>query len=68
MKVIIEIECDNAAFEDDFYKEFKRILRAVPEKVAAQAHRKHSICNAPEIADVLIDINGNTVGSVKVVP
>jgi hypothetical protein len=71
MKLIIEIEMDNDAFdfvgggEFNAAHELSRILRDVPNKMVAQLRRPASLCDAPEAADKLLDINGNTVGSVR---
>lgn len=66
MKVVIEIECDNAAFEDDFGAELSHILSTVPLRVLHQRHRPGSACDATEWSDKLLDSNGNTVGKVEV--
>jgi hypothetical protein len=67
MKIIIEIECDNAAFEGgNRWRELKRILAEVPRKVAEINRRKPCLCDAPEASDKLLDINGNTVGKITV--
>jgi hypothetical protein len=68
MKIVIEIDCGNAALHDDPPNELRRILATVPGKVAAQLERDgRCICEALESADMLKDINGNTVGTVKIV-
>ncbi len=51
MKIVIEINCDNAAFEDDFEGEVERILKQVNPNLVF--HRPI----------VLYDVNGNSVGS-----
>lgn len=65
MRVIIEVECDNAAFDEYPIREIKRILLTCPKKILEQAKRKPCLCDAPESADKLMDSNGNTVGFVK---
>lgn len=66
MRVIIEINCYSAAFEDDPIPELRSILGTVPLKVVKQLSRPASLCDADESADKLMDVNGNTVGTVKV--
>jgi hypothetical protein len=68
MKIIIEFECDNAAFEGWlFQREVLRILLDAHRKIGEQLSRKEGcVCTALESADKLLDSNGNTVGSVKV--
>lgn len=66
MKLFIEIEMDNAAFKDDVaWEEIRRILSTASRKLEAQIDREPSICDVPEWADKLLDINGNTVGSIR---
>lgn len=66
MKVKIEFCCDNAAFEDGFASELRKILTQARDKILVQRKRKRVICTAPEADDVLMDTNGNTVGTVEV--
>jgi len=67
MRVLIEVNCENSAFEADLAGELKRILATVPLKVYEQLeHGVGCLCEAPERADKLFDINGNTVGFVRV--
>lgn len=68
MKVVIEIEMTNSAFDDGYggLKELHRLLELAVQKVGQQLGRPMSICDAPEAADKLLDFNGNTVGSVVV--
>lgn len=67
MRVKIEVECDNAAFQDgQLYNELRRILRQALRKVPKLRRRKPCLCDAPEADDVLLDTNGNTVGRVEV--
>lgn len=65
MKITIELETDNAAFEDDFRFELKQILNQAFSKILSQKKRKPCKCTAPESIDKLLDTNGNTVGSVR---
>lgn len=61
MKLVIEIEMDNAAFEGfRAPSEVHRILKTVSRMV-----KSRMLCGKPEINDKLRDINGNTVGFVK---
>jgi hypothetical protein len=71
MKIRIEIDCGNAALQDDDgvdEVELHRILCTVPPKVNKQLERDDEcVCDAPEVADKLMDINGNTVGTLEVI-
>jgi hypothetical protein len=69
-KLTIEIDMDKAAFYDQHYAtELDRILRTVSRKVENQMAREIGcVCDAPEIDDKLLDINGNTCGSVRLEP
>lgn len=51
MKFILEIDCDNAAFEPDAKREIARILRRAASKIDDNDSYQH-----------LRDINGNKVG------
>lgn len=64
-KLTIQIELKNASFEDDPAPEIKRILSSAIGKVRRQLDRAESLCKAPEADDKLLDINGNTVGTIK---
>ncbi len=65
MRITIEFECDNAAFEDDFDGAVRRTLAQARTKIAAQKLRdQDAICKHPEHIDKLLDINGNTIGTV----
>ena len=67
MKIIIELETDNDAFQHGhLYTEIHRILKEAVEKIREQRRRLPCICTALESADKLLDINGNTVGSITV--
>ena len=66
MKLTIEIEMGNAAFQDDPTLELSRIMETVAGKISRQLQREDGcICVALEIDDKLLDRNGNTVGFVK---
>lgn len=68
MKIIIEINCDDAALHDDITGELPRILLNATGKIYEQLERDgRCICEALESADKLLDRNGNTVGTVKIV-
>lgn len=69
MKIIIEINCEDAALHDDFETEFPRLLNTIPQKIYNQLERDgRCICEALESDDKLLDINGNTVGRLRVIP
>ncbi len=63
MKVTIEIECDNAAFDPDPAQELGRILRDTGALLQDQG-----VDGMPRPGDSrpIRDINGNTVGSLTV--
>lgn len=65
MKVFIEFECDNADFEDSFEGALRCVLSSCITKVLKQRSRSASVCTAPEAADKLYDVNGNTIGYVR---
>ena len=63
----IEINCDGSALHDDIIGELERILGTVPAKIEQQLERSgRCICEAKEATDLLLDINGNTVGTVEI--
>lgn len=65
MKVCIEFDCNNSAFDGDgFCFELKSILQQAVQKIIAQSNRSPCLCAWPESADKLLDTNGNTVGTV----
>lgn len=66
VKIEVEIDCENAAFDPDPLPEIHRLLVQLPWKVRAILARPDAVCDAPEADDKLIDLNGNTVGSFKV--
>lgn len=62
MEIVIRICCDNAAFEEeDWTAEVARILQRY-------ARRINGVWEASDLPCKLADTNGNTVGSVEVVP
>jgi hypothetical protein len=60
MKFRIEIDCDNAAFDDDRNGELATILTRVAERLSDGLR----LSSRPERATALQDSNGNTVGFV----
>lgn len=67
MKLHIEIELPEPGPEDTDPSDWLRyVLHRVPMKVREQLQREPGcLCDAPEAADVLKDINGNTVGQLR---
>lgn len=65
MKIEIQLSTENDAFVD-FRRELTRILGTIPGKIEKQLSREPCLCEAPEAADKLLDLNGNTVGWVTV--
>lgn len=61
MLVKIEIQCDNAAFDDDLAGEIKRILDIAAKKLANRLGGTSGVEEWP-----LSDANGNSVGFVSV--
>lgn len=59
MKLVLQIDCDNAAFEDDCNGEIARILR-----VAAKIANNDPRAMAAGIR--LRDVNGNNVGYMQI--
>ena len=69
MKIEIKIAVEGSALHDDFPGELTRLLSTVPAKIARQLERSgRCICEALESDDELLDINGNTVGLLSIVP
>ena len=60
MKVVIEFDVKNAAF-DDWQREVKRVVGAAATRLADLPDRPAGALRAP-----LFDSNGNTVGSIRV--
>jgi hypothetical protein len=66
MKIKIEVDCKNAALHENLEVELRRILNTATDKVLRQLERDdRCICEALESDDKLLDINGNTVGFLK---
>jgi len=59
MKVQIEVDTDNAAFEDNGLREYDTILKAA-------AMKAYTLATSGECDSLLRDSNGNTVGRVHV--
>jgi hypothetical protein len=55
----IDVELDNAAFEDDFAGELRSVLAKIADRVAAEDLNDHRV-GAGQGA--VMDTNGNTVG------
>jgi hypothetical protein len=71
MKITIEIECDNDAFQPRPEREVARILRGITATSigAAFPHQCAIACGEEGGGNIkLRDANGNTVGSVTVTP
>jgi len=67
VKVYIEFDCDNDSF-GDFDDETERILDQAHDKLLSQRYATAAtVCQHPEPMHKLLDTNGNTVGSVKLV-
>jgi len=67
MKVTITFDTDNAAWEDDPTGELHDVLEQAYAKVLEQINTPAAtVCTAPEAMHKLLDINGNTVGSILV--
>ena len=67
MKVVIEFEITGTAFEDDLGGQLYDFGAQITSKILAQMARDPSVvCDALEVDDKLIDLNGNTVGTIKV--
>jgi len=67
MKLFIEIDLDNAAFEDDLDTELRRIFTAARNRV--EAHHQLEETSPLEaklpLEFKLLDSNGNTVGLLR---
>lgn len=67
MRVTVEFEMTNASFEDDQLGELKRVFSSCVDKVVGQLERAPGcICDHEEIDDVILDVNGNRIGTVTV--
>lgn len=64
MRLRIEIDMANAAFEEDTEYELQHILDGVPARVVRQIILQQR--GLPPADDLLKDINGNTVGRVEI--
>lgn len=60
MRIVIEINCDNAAF-DNGSEELGRILRRVSDRL-----KRGAIDLSLNNTEALMDVNGNKVGSLQV--
>ena len=70
MKITITVFTGSSAFGsgvEDLCHELSRILSGCPDKVAEQLSRPDCLCDHPEAADVLLDINGNNTGSIVII-
>lgn len=68
MRIIITIDAENDAFQDNPIPEVQRILAVVPAKLHRIINREPGcVCTAAEADDELRDGNGNTVGSIRII-
>lgn len=68
MKIEIEIEI-TVELHNNFPGELTRLLSTIPAKITKQLERNgRCICEALESDDKLLDINGNTVGHLRMIP
>jgi hypothetical protein len=75
MKVIIEFNCANDAFQDrdssrpfeEFDAEVMTTLSRARTKVERQRRRPPALCTHDEADDILFDTNGNRIGTVRLV-
>ena len=66
MKVQIEFDCDNAAFDGtpyQLYEEITKILKQASAKLSDQFYRMPTTACAS--SQKLLDYNGNTIGYVR---
>lgn len=67
MRVKLEFNMDSHAFEDeDLDVALAFMFRQARRKIIEQLARPAALCTAPESADKLLDVNGNTIGSIQV--
>ena len=59
MKVTIEFDTDNAAFDDGFHMEITRVMKSAKDVLSES-------CNNTNINRQLIDSNGNRIGYVTI--
>ncbi len=64
MKVIIEFDTDNAAFENDWTGEITELL--VKSRLVLSQHGQPEEGKSFEIIGRLLDTNGNSVGHVRI--
>ena len=63
MKAKIDIELDNAVFEDNFSLELSSVLQQAANKLVKQyTSEPATVCVADEPMHKLLDSNGNTIG------
>ena len=65
MRVTIEIDTDNAAFEDGLQREVSRILHEVAHRVDGTVLTNTKMLLKRGAVYPLQDLSGNTVGSIK---
>ncbi len=68
MRVLIELNTDTAAFDEDLSAEMFVVFEQAYAKVLEQKARRTTgvLCTAPEEADKLRDSNGNVVGKITI--
>ncbi len=68
MKITVEFECNNAAFEseEDFILEVSRLLKVAAGKAIEQYTAISDRASIKETSTKLLDINGTSVGTVSV--
>lgn len=68
MKIKIEFNADNAAFEGDLFPtELAQVLHDSGLKIINQLTREDGcVCEHPECDDKILDSNGNTIGIIVV--
>ncbi len=66
MKISLEFETNTAAFGRAWAMAVRSVLLQASRKAAVLRRRKAVLCTAPEEEDKLRDINGNTIGWIKV--
>jgi hypothetical protein len=72
LKIKIEIDTDNASFEDDFYGQLRNLMEQAYEKVIVQISRNNDhegfvdLGLTLDASDKLLDVNGNSVGIVRI--
>lgn len=66
IEIKMEIDDDEGERRYEVPEIVRDALRDVPRKVEAIINRPNALCTAPEACDVLRDVNGNTIGAIKV--